>query len=315
MDMMKEKLDRVLVNVDWLNLFPGVGVKVSSKLSSDHLPLIICKAENSVHAGVSNRRKVYRFEHMWTRSDDCGKIIQEQWEKTAPAMGLDGIRKKCEVVGCALKRWSWSSFGHLQRRIRELREKLADIQAFTTTSDKQEVEDSLTYELEELLEREELLWRQRSKMEWMILGDRNTKFFHTHATQRRKTNTILGLEDDAGNWVKKHHQIEEVAVSYFKKIFQTSNPHIHSWWGSVIQRKVSPEMNEWIGRRFEEKEILFALKNMSPTKSPGLDRKPTIFFKKYWPTVGKEMMRWVLEVLNEGKSMDVVNDTFIALIS
>ena len=44
------------------------------------------------------------------------------------------------------------------------------------------------------------MWQQRAKVQWLGLGDRNTKYFHTKVSERKKKNTILGLVDEEGNW-------------------------------------------------------------------------------------------------------------------
>ncbi|KAL6993999.1 hypothetical protein U1Q18_012108 [Sarracenia purpurea var. burkii] len=33
---------------------------------------------------------------MWTRSEDCRKIIRENWERGDTASAMGGVRKKCE---------------------------------------------------------------------------------------------------------------------------------------------------------------------------------------------------------------------------
>lgn len=49
--------------------------------------------------------------------------------------------------------------------------------------------------LEVVFLEEEVYWRQRSRELWLRWGDRNTRWFHNHASYRKKRNTIRGLED------------------------------------------------------------------------------------------------------------------------
>jgi hypothetical protein len=38
-------------------------------------------------------------------------------------------------------------------------------------------------------------WSQRAKALWLTHGDRNTKFFHQKASQRRRKNKIEAIKD------------------------------------------------------------------------------------------------------------------------
>ena len=48
-------------------------------------------------------------------------------------------------------------------------------------------------ELENLLHREELMWVQKARSDWIIMGDRNTKYFQTVVKQRRARSRIIHL--------------------------------------------------------------------------------------------------------------------------
>lgn len=76
-------------------------------------------------------------------------------------------------------------------------------------------------QLDALLIREETFWRQRSRTQWMKEGDRNTRFFHQRASNRRRKNTIKGLRDEAELWQDSPDGIEHVVVDYFQKIFRS----------------------------------------------------------------------------------------------
>jgi len=57
---------------------------------------------------------------------------------------------------------------------------------------------SLKEELDNLLEVEDLKWRQRAKEDWLKYGDRNTKYFHACASQKNRRNLIREIADLRG---------------------------------------------------------------------------------------------------------------------
>lgn len=69
---------------------------------------------------------------------------------------------------------------------------------------------------------EEILWQHRAKVQWLTLGDRNTKFFHSKASKRRKKNTINRILDENGVWCETEDNIAEVTVNYFERLYTMS---------------------------------------------------------------------------------------------
>lgn len=61
-------------------------------------------------------------------------------------------------------------------------------------------------------------------------------------------------------------------------------------------------------------EVEYALKNMAPLKSPGLDGFNPGFYQKYWHIVGSEVSSVVLNFLNNGIFDSSINYSFIVLI-
>ena len=170
--------------------------------------------------------------------------------------------------------------------------------------------NKLKKEINDLLDCEEIMWQQRSKVQWMSLGDRNTKYFHTKASGRKKKNTISKLMDDRGIWRESALKVAEVAVSYFENLYMTSHPERILEVVEAVDPKVSDEMNQILIKQFTRDEIEAALKQMHPTKSPGRDCMPAIFYKKYWDIVGNDVVGMVLNVLNSNLSMTDINKTF-----
>lgn len=83
-------------------------------------------------------------------------------------------------------------------------------------------------ELENLLEDDEIYWKQRAREEWLQWGDRNTKWFHMKANNRRKRNKIRGLMDDLGIWTEEDSGMETIDNQYFLKLFQSFEPQIEA---------------------------------------------------------------------------------------
>lgn len=52
--------------------------------------------------------------------------------------------------------------------------------------------------LEELVFKEQILWKQRAKLKWAKEGDINSKFFHRVALGKRRKNFIKSLEIGQG---------------------------------------------------------------------------------------------------------------------
>ena len=78
-------------------------------------------------------------------------------------------------------------------------------------------------ELDEWLRKQEVYWAQRSRVNWMKHGDKNTSFFQSKASQRRQRNFIKGVLDPQGSWREDIEEVAGVAVDYFNKMFSTGS--------------------------------------------------------------------------------------------
>ena len=168
--------------------------------------------------------------------------------------------------------------------------------------------------INDLLDCEEIMWQQRSKVQWMGLGDCNTRYFHTKTSARKKKNTISKIMDERGNWRDFSLEIAKVAVSYFERLYMTSNPDKILEVVEAIDPKVSTDMNQSLIKQFTRDEVEAALKQMHPSKSPGPDGMPALFYQKYWDIVGSDVVSMILNVLNSNTSMADINKTYITLI-
>ncbi|KAL0395298.1 UNVERIFIED_CONTAM: putative mitochondrial protein [Sesamum latifolium] len=171
-------------------------------------------------------------------------------------------------------------------------------------------------ELEEFLSREEILWKQWGKAQWLAEGDRNTPYFHARASARRRKNFISRLRDKNGEWCATHDGIQQIISSYFAELCQTSSPSEEAMDGVIreMPARVSENMNDTLIQPFSADEVKLAISQMYPYKSPGPDGMSPIFYQKYWHIVGSEVTSFILDFLNHRHFDTMFNYTYIVLI-
>ncbi|KAL5550204.1 hypothetical protein UlMin_000380 [Ulmus minor] len=154
------------------------------------------------------------------------------------------------------------------------------------------------------------------RVSWLKDGYRNTKLFHRRATARRKKNEILGLCDSNGFWQDDIGVVSGVIQRYFNDIFRSNCPTMDkiNLVTDSIPIRVSPEMNNYLLKPFNEDDVKAAVFGMSPTKAPGFDGMPALFFQKYWQFVGQDVIRTCLGLLNSNYNVGMLNKTIISLI-
>ena len=194
------RLDRALATSPWLDFFPTYIVTHCPSSISDHLAIVVNTAPI---AGFRRQRKVLRrFEEKWATLLACEEVIRGSWQQQT-SMGIPTyvLCQKLSKCRMALTDWSKESFGDLSTRIQH---KLTAIEALHTDNYRGQHNPQLRLLREEvnlLLHQDELHWHQRS------LEDKNTKFFHQRAKQRRGKNTMKVF------WIVVVHGVLKKAVS------------------------------------------------------------------------------------------------------
>ena len=73
----------------------------------------------------------------------------------------------------------------------------------------------------ELNHREEIMWKQRSRIMWLAAGDKNTRFFHLRASQRRNKNRISRLKKPDGQFTKNEEEMGAMATEFYKTLYNS----------------------------------------------------------------------------------------------
>ncbi|GLU14931.1 hypothetical protein SLE2022_314710 [Rubroshorea leprosula] len=119
------------------------------------------------------------------------------------------------------------------------------------------------------MRKREAIWKQKSKSDWVRLGDDNTRYFHRVANGRKVQNNMFGIWCD-GQWVEEPDLVKKEVTNDFHKLFQKE-----SWNrpkpSSINFSRISTEQKEWLERPFIVEEIEEGLKSCDGSKALGLD--------------------------------------------
>jgi hypothetical protein len=168
--------------------------------------------------------------------------------------------------------------------------------------------------LSEVLAREEEMEKQRSRVDWLNSGDRNTGFFHAKARQRTRINKITALKRQDGSVCTNQWELESLAAEFYHHLFSAQEQSRPEEVVSFVPRKVTDFQNEFLSSPFIEREIKTALFMMKPNKAPGPDGFTAGFYQKHWNLLGNVICQAILNFLNGGEMPSVVKSTILVLI-
>ncbi|MCI38226.1 hypothetical protein A2U01_0059454, partial [Trifolium medium] len=97
-------------------------------------------------------------------------------------------------------------------------------------------------------------WSQRSRALWLTHGDKNTKFFHQKASQRRRKNKIEAIKDPTGNNHTDQEAIEKVFLSHFQQLFTNQDTNNIEETVQLVQNKLDQQMHDHLNQDFTAEE-------------------------------------------------------------
>ena len=98
----------------------------------------------------------------------------------------EGVMENIKRCTTDLRTWSSEVYGQIPKKIQAKRTVLNSLTRSNRDGVLSYEINSLKREINSLLDDEEFYWGQWAKEHWLKEGDKNTKFFHAQASERRK---------------------------------------------------------------------------------------------------------------------------------
>uniref|UniRef100_A0A803QMV0 Reverse transcriptase n=1 Tax=Cannabis sativa TaxID=3483 RepID=A0A803QMV0_CANSA len=301
-DLIFERLDRVCGNLEWFDMFPSMKVRHLDRTNSDHCPLLLMEYDPHVKRHNTTRwRTRFHFESAWAEDEECSNIVQSVWQQDKKISNTRELQNRLGKCGQPLQQWNKSKKQEMTRHLKEYEDKISLLSRSTNVQDWQQMQE-LERKQNVWLDKEEKFWKQRRRALWLKEGDKNTKFFHRKASNRKAKNTIQGLIDDRLQWITGNRNMGRVACDYFQHLF-TSNPATMEElqeFQRIILHRISRATNDYLLEPFTEEEVFKAMRDIHPQKAPGSDGLPGLFYRKYWSLIGPEISKVCLEFSMKG---------------
>ncbi|XP_026399494.1 uncharacterized protein LOC113295371 [Papaver somniferum] len=193
----------------------------------------------------------------------------------------------------------------------------AQLQSDPLNQDLASRERDYVYEYVRLAKFEESAVNQKSRIQWLNLGDTNSSFFHNSLKVRISKNNILALYNNVNEKLEEDQDIAKEFVDFYINLFGEKNgvtsvdPFIDINFGACIQQ----DDVEYLVKQLTREEIVEALDTIGSSKSPGPYGLSGHFFKACWSIVGDDFVSAVKNFFDKSKLLKEVNSTFITLVA
>ena len=158
------------------------------------------------------------------------------WEASSDADPVYSLLHKIEKCSASLTHRNNEHFGNVGTEIRKLETQLAHEREIHKRKD-------ILNSIREWRKREEILWWQRARSDYLKYGDSYTRWFHSRASIRRARNHIKALTDDEGVQQTEQGGITQTIVNYFSDLFSASPQCDMDAVLNTVPTRVTTDMN------------------------------------------------------------------------
>uniref|UniRef100_A0A2N9GXN7 Reverse transcriptase domain-containing protein n=1 Tax=Fagus sylvatica TaxID=28930 RepID=A0A2N9GXN7_FAGSY len=167
------------------------------------------------------------------------------------------LASKLKVLKEDIKKWNKESFGDVHIKKLELMKELQLLESKENqglfTGENRVCRLNTQAELERTLLLDEVSWRQKSQIQWLKEGDKNTKFFHRTVNVNRRNNCIESMTHGELKW-ETQNEIRERIVDFYQDLY-SEREHWRPFLRGVDFTSLEVEEAAHLERPFSEEEV------------------------------------------------------------
>uniref|UniRef100_A0A803Q6M0 CCHC-type domain-containing protein n=1 Tax=Cannabis sativa TaxID=3483 RepID=A0A803Q6M0_CANSA len=267
-----ERLDWAVGNSIWHSQHPNSTLNHLDFFGSDHRAIQLSFNQNHDSQFSRKKDKQFLFENVWLSEPHWNDVLLEAWSSNTPSDDpTTNLLLKQSTCSTFLSNWKHKAFFGFRKRIKQAQLALEQARnSEDNSSESYSRQKALQANLDSLLFKEETYWRQRSRIQWLNLGDKNTHFFHKFASNRKRSNRIESLTFEDGIVFQDSDSILSLIQSYYSNLFTSQHPQdldIEVGISDPLPR-INPSHCHLLEEAFSPSEVKKALFQMGPDKAP-----------------------------------------------
>ncbi|KAK1406264.1 hypothetical protein QVD17_41555 [Tagetes erecta] len=261
-----KKIDRVMGNLSFVDLFPNAHAMFHPYRISDHSPCIL-----RLDSPKKKKARPFKFANFLVFKKEFQNLVTHEWRKEVAGNEMFKVVKKLKLLKPYFRKLLYAQ-GNLHNRVNLLRKELDDVQC---QMDKEphdiglrDKERKCLLEYEKVAYDLELFLKQKSKVEWLRAGDSNTAFFHK-SLKRKLHKTMVDRIIDGGGNVHTGDGVTSILVEHYSNFLGTEGETNGIDLSSLGFKKLSALDSSSMVRQITDEEVKSAMFDIGEYKSPG----------------------------------------------
>ncbi|XP_050232953.1 uncharacterized protein LOC126681456 [Mercurialis annua] len=307
----KSKIDRCFVTPLVLTTWQDLHLKALARSFSDHVPIFFSSV-GKINWGP----RPFRSINAWWEHPNFVSFIESSWQSLAVSNPNGSLVFKIRELRKLVKDWNIRIFGDLNSKAAAIQHNIEELESVIDNRELSEDESislsALQADLYGVTKQQESLWLQKARLNWNLLGDKNTSFFHLAANIHAKNNLISEIYIDN---IGYNRPVDiKLQISKYFRFYYKKKQQISFCLDQLQFRQIRQESCNSLTAYFEEEEVFNALKSCDPNKAPGPDGFNMFFYGRSWQIVKEDIMQIFNDFCSTGLFPKGLNTAFLILI-